>query len=683
RYPRIREGNGRFSAYIDYEKLIVELGNVASRNTFSLTSLLWLPLSRLILKDPQKFFAKLWSLRQPWRTMVFLPLYILFAPLGSLKNLLVFPFVWMERRVERFANDYNPSSPFWRPLNDFWHKKYLKFKRRAVRFVDRFDRARNLKLRRANTLLQCARQAGILDTDGEHIWFTNEFWRDYFTARNLVDHNELDYFLHKHRQSTWKRLYRGEEVALMASGLSKAPVESVERVFAYDTITASRCLVTLDDIPEDVRTGLVKRFLDDLVQGLKQVPHGGNSGFCVQSIRALRSLTDNPYYANVSLTKLPEIEVDEARISAARVIATYGKPVYEMLVSKLQNADPGEKKYYLIALGELKDPRAITELKNLFNTTSEYLNKVWAVIILGTYFEDPDGMVDLEKYLRFEVAGDKDQDPGRAAWYYVDFCGEKAIGFALGVMERAAPLPKDWREPDPFRGMTDPMLSKLGREYEDNPEVESLLLEMLIRPQPPRLTHFLIEALGKVKSRKAIPELTKLLSHADDHLREAAVDALKRIDSVALSSELTGLIYSRNLRLAGSAIWALSALGSLDAIPALIEKLDSPEIEKYEHEEDDERGYPIALSAMGALVKIGVGIYEDKNSTEKQNEVMSLCFDIAAAWCKAHLNDMRLVRPDYKTVSNHALNYLDHGIPIEKAHKYYSDWMTEHPEDHI
>ncbi len=668
-YPHIRlpgshEGHVfAFQPYSEYERLLVELGELPYPQISLLGKYLWQPLIRLVFKDPQNFYKKLEKLRSPWREIVLLPFYLLFDPLDFLKNLILFPFVWVERKIERFANDYEKDSPFRSFLNNFWHNKYIKFKEHAKRFVDRFNIKRNRSLHRADLILQCAKKVGILDADGEHISFTQEYWRDYFTAQTLGSDDTLDYFLRKHGFRRQSQLEHGEDVAIMACGLRTDAIKTVEQILAYNALVASKCVLTLDDISKDAEAALRKKILEELVHGIKTVGHDGNSGFCIRSIRAMRSLSDNPYYAHVALEKIPEIYDSDYWADAAKLVGSFGWPVFDMLMARIKTADEKFIPYILIALGELKDARAIPILRTLLESAKNARVKMMAAVVLATYFKDEAGIPALEKYLRFEFP-EKDW---LSPWMNFDACGEDAIEFGLGVMERAALAPKDYHVADPFRGMTDPMLRKLGENYKNNSKVETLLLKALSRSQQPRMARFLIEALGKINSQKAIPALTEFLRHEDDYLRNTVINALKEIDNTMLCSEMVGLLYSANLQIVQSAMWTLGASACLDAIPVLIEKLASDEFEG-----DPDRGYPIALSAVSALTKIS------QKFPESVDAIQGL--DAAIDWCFAHLSDKRLVR-GHDTVSYKAAFSLNYEINTEKSRQRYFDWITEHPED--
>lgn len=666
RLPGSHEGRGlAFQPYSEYEKLVIDLGELPYPQISLLGKYLWQPLIKLIFKDPQNFYKKLEKLRSPWREIVLLPFYILFDPLNFLKNLILFPFVWVERKLERFANDYEKDTPFRNFLNSFWHNKYIKFKKHAKRFVDRFNINRNRSLRRADLILQCAKKAGILGADGEHIWFTQEYWRDYFTAQTLISDDTLDYFFRKHGFRRQSRLEHGENIAIMTCGLRADPEKTVEKILAYNALVASKCVLVLDDISKDAEEGLRKKILEELVQGIKTVEHDGNSPFCIRSIRAMRSLSDNPYYAHVALEKIPEMYDSDYWADAAKLVASFGRPVFDMLTARIKTANERFIPYILIALGELRDARAIPILRTLLVSAENARVKMMAAVVLATYFKDEAGIPALEKYLRFEFPEKGELSP----WIDFDACGEDAIEFGLGVMERAALAPKDYHVADPFGGMIDPMLRKLGDHYKNNSKVETLLLEALSRPQQPRMAHFLIEALGKINSQKAFPALTEFLRHEDDRLRDAAINALKEIDNTMLCSEMIGLLYSANLQLVQSAMWTLGASACLGAIPVLIEKLASDEFEG-----DPDRGYPIALSAVSALNKISQKF--PKNTDAEKG--LSAAID----WCYGHLSDKRLVR-GHDTVSYKAAFSLNYEINTEKSRQRYFDWITEHPEDRI
>lgn len=669
-YPHVRLPDNdeeyvlAFQPYSDYERLLIELGKLPSPRISLLGKYVWQPLIRLVFKDPQNFYKKLDTLRSPWRELILLPLYILFSPLDFLKSLLLFPFVWAERKLEQFANDYEKDTPFRSSFNSFWHKKYIKFKERAKRFIDRFNIERNRSLHRADLILQCAKKAGILGADGTHIWFTQEFWRDYFTAQTLGSDDALDYFLRNHSFRRQSSFDHGEEsVVLMACGLRADPERAVEQILVFNALAASKCAVALDDISKDAEVGLRNKILEKLVHEIKTVEHDGNSWFCIRSIRAMRSLSDNPYYAHVALEKIPEIYDFRYRPDAAKLIASFGWPVFDMLTARIKTADENFIPDILIALGELRDARAIPVLRTLLESAENARVKMMAVVVLATYFKDEAGILALEKYLRFEFPEKDEMYP----WGYFDICGEDAIEFGLGVMERAAPAQKDWRVEDPFRGMTDPMLRKLGEDYKNNSKVEILLLDALSRSQSPRMARFLIEALGKINSQKAIPMLTEFLRHEDDHLRDAAINAMKEIENTMLCSEWIGLLYSANLQIVQSAMWTLGASACLDAIPVLIEKLASDEFEG-----SPDRGYPIALSAVSSLTAISQKFPENIEAAQG--------LEAAIGWCYGHLSDKRLVR-GHETVSYKAAYFLNYIINTEKSRQCYFEWITEHPED--
>jgi hypothetical protein len=331
----------------------------------------------------------------------------------------------IERMIEMYVTRVSSNQK----LYELW-EQYNKFKANMRRFLDKFNLRRVQNVRRGELILKCAQQAGIFESDGKQMKFTQEFWRDYFTAFHIVKYNaDSDFFRKRHSQN-WKRLYEGENVAVMICGLYTSPVDMVEKILTFDPFTAANCLNTLENIPRDIQDILKKKILDTLVKDLKEAPRDGNSMFVFDSICAIRNLTDSAYCAKVSLANT-EIEIGPGKLIIKVFVIMVSS--IRMLVSKLEHADINEQKYYLIALGELKDRRAIPVLKKLFNNTSENLSKVWAVVILGTYFEDPDSIANLEKYLCFESEiGNRDRDLGRTAWSYFDLHGEKTFEFALG-----------------------------------------------------------------------------------------------------------------------------------------------------------------------------------------------------------------------------------------------------------
>lgn len=674
------------SIYSPYERLIMSIGKriPSEKDGFVRRFLIF------FFKDPDIFFRRLDNLKEPWKTISLLPFYILATLpillnplnlLGYLFSVLRWPFVMIDRMIERYVTRVSSNQKSY----ELW-EQYNKSKANMRRFLDKFNLRRVQNVRRGELILKCAQQAGILESDGKQIKFTQEFWRDYFTAFHIVKYNADSDFFRKRRSQNWKRLYEGENVAVMICGLYPSPVDMVEKVLTFDPVTAANCFITLENIPRDTLDILKKKILDMLVNDLRDAPKDGNSMFCFDSICAIRSLTDSAYCAKVSLEKIPEIEIDQVRIRAIQVFATYGKQVFDMLASELEHADINEQKYYLIALGELKDRRAIPVLKKLFNNTSENLSKVWAVVILGIYFEDPDGIASLEKYLCFESErGNRDRDLGRIAWSYFDFRGEQSFEFALGVLERASNNIEGrtvvgMQLGDVWHSMDELFISRIKYlEVEQKIAVEKMLLDALSRAtNNPRMTHLLIKAFGEMKSQAAIPVLIPFVHDRDDYVRELAVSSLVKIDRKRLGIELIGLLYGANLYLIRKTIDALGDLNSIDAIPALVEILDSEGVDKDGYEGDD--GFPIALSAVDALIKIGTGIGGEKNPPPDRKEARTFCFNTAAEWCRAHLDDKRPIR-NYRTVSHRVLNYLDHEIPMEKAHQYYSDWVAEHPDE--
>jgi HEAT repeat protein len=598
------------------------------------------------------------------------------APFSLLKVLITLPFTGMERKIGYYIATHRGSSAFHHRLESIWYK-YEKFKLRAWRFFDLFNIQIIRNTRRGRSIIESAEATGILGTDGEHIWLTDEYWRDYFTILQVINTNSLDDFLKEYVNNRYRRRYpsQGDRIAIMACGLSKAPADAVELVFQRDPIAASKCLLTLDDIPSNTQESLKERMLASIVENLKSVPSDGNTSFCLASIRAMRSLSDNPYYANIALEKIPEIYHYERRPDAARLVASFGPPVFDLLKEKLTTDDPSFLRNILIALGELRDKRAIPLIKKVSDEATEVRVKIMSAVVLANYFNDKDGITALEKYLRFEDIDTKKHFP----WTDFDISGENAIAFGLDALVRASVPPGDEHSNDPWTGMTSPFLKALTR-HKHNPKIEVMLLDVLEHSEQHRLTIFLIEALGIIKSQKAIPKLKGFLRSENDYVRDLAMNSLRQIDGTILCSELTGLLYADELYLVKEALDGLGALSCLDAIPKLIKTLNNEEIEiLYPNDE----GYPIALYAVEALIKIGRNIRKEQSSSSHRISAGERCLKTAADWCNAQLGDKRPLRPNHKNVTYQSLFLLNFKIRTKDSYKYYSDWVEEHPEDLI
>jgi len=300
-----------------------------------------------------------------------------------------------------------------------------------------------------------------------------------------------------------------------------------------------------------------------------------------------------------------------------------------------------------------------------------------SVVVLATYFKDEAGIRSLEEYLRFEYPEVEKYFP----WTYFDINGEDTVAFGIDVLVRANVPPEDKRTKDPWPKMADHFLKVLRGRYQDNPKVEAMLLEVLEDPKKDRLKMFVIEALGYVGGSKAIPKLISFLRDEDDYVRGLAMKSLSQIDGADLCSELTGLLDAKKKPyLVKEALDSLGALNCLDAIPALIEKLNSEEIEiLYPNDE----GYPIALYAVESLIKIGRNIRKEQSSSPHRISAGERCLKAAADWCNAQLGDMRSLRAENKNVTYRSLFLLNFVISTKKSHDYYSAWVTEHPEDII
>jgi hypothetical protein len=644
KYPK--SGSGRiYSPYTSYERLVENIGREAPPER--------LKFSRILLN-------------------------IFLAPLSLLIVLITLSFTGLERKIGYFLATHSSSSTFYDHLESSWYK-YRKNKLRARRLFDFFSIRKTRNMRRGNAIIKSTETTGILSTDGEEIWFTEEYWRDYFAVWQAINTNSLEDFLEKFVNNRYRRQYpsEGDKVAIIASGLYKVPADGVELMLRYDPIAASKCLLTLDDIHPDIQEGLKERMLASIVENLKSVPSDGNTRFCLDSIRAMRSLSDNPYHAKVALEKIPEIYHYESRPDAAKLVASFGPPVFEMLKEKMSTDKPDFLRNIIIALGELMDKRAIPLIQKVFEEAEDVPVKIMSVVVLATYFKDEAGIRSLEEYLRFEYPEVEKYFP----WTYFDINGEDTVAFGIDVLVRANVPPEDKRTKDPWPKMADHFLKVLRGRYQDNPKVEAMLLEVLEDPKKDRLKMFVIEALGYVGGSKAIPKLISFLRDEDDYVRGLAMKSLSQIDGADLCSELTGLLDAKKKPyLVKEALDSLGALNCLDAIPALIEKLNSEEIEiLYPNDE----GYPIALYAVESLIKIGRNIRKEQSSSPHRISAGERCLKAAADWCNAQLGDMRSLRAENKNVTYRSLFLLNFVISTKKSHDYYSAWVTEHPEDII
>jgi hypothetical protein len=637
-YPKSYSGR-IYSPYSSYERLVESIGTEASPER--------LKFSRILLN-------------------------LFLAPFSLLKVLITLPFTGMERIIGYFVATNRAPDFFSYRLESIWYK-YEKFKLRTRRFFDSFNTRKIRNMRRGKMIIESGDVTGILSTDGEHISFTEEYWRDYFTAWQVVHTKSMDAFLSKYVDDRYRRRYpsQGDKIAIMISGLCETPSDSIERVLSYDPIAASKCLLTLDDIPSDIQEGLKQRMLASIVENLKSVPSDGNTGFCLDSIRAMRSLSDNPFYAKVALDKIPEIYHYERRKDAVKLVASFGPPVFDSLQEKLTTEDPSFLRNILIAFGELGNKKAIPLLLDLLETSKHVDVRIMSAVVLAICFKDKAGIRELEKYLLFEYPDWEQGSP----WSDLDVFGEDAIAFGLDVLVKASKTLDSKHNDFRWPRMQSSFLKTL-RRYKFNSNVETVLSEHLDKPH---LKVFLIEALGNIGIRESIPRLIPFLHEGDDYVRSKAMDALAKIAGEDVCSELTGLLYAENVHLVKDAIISLGDLKCLKSIPAIIEQLNSDKTEEFY---PGDGGYPIALYAVDALIKIGKTIREEQNPNQAQKTAANVCFVAATEWCNDHLGNRSLVRGS-QDLTYEALFRLIFNIQTKDAHNYYSAWLTEHPEDII
>jgi HEAT repeat protein/3',5'-cyclic AMP phosphodiesterase CpdA len=82
------------------------------------------------------------------------------------------------------------------------------------------------------------------------------------------------------------------------------------------------------------------------------------------------------------------------------------------------------------------------------------------------------------------------------------------------------------------------------------------------------------KALGKIGSDAAIPELVQALNHEDSYVRESAAEALGKIGSDAAIPELVKALNHEDSYVRWRAAYALSKIGSNAAIPELVKALN-------------------------------------------------------------------------------------------------------------
>lgn len=676
KYPVHHEGfHHRNSPYSQYELMLEDLGKLFADERSWIARYIVEPVLRVVLKDPNKLFEKIEKLPAPWRSLVVYFIYSLIQPLGALASLLLFPFRWAEGKLNQFAHDYGNDGALRRAVNRFWYKFYLKLKKGMKRFFDNFNIKRIANLRRAMLLIQNTQKVRVLDTDGEHIWFTNEYWRDYFTAQFITSDDLFNEFIRKYIWHDFAPVEDGEEAIIMACGLRANPAASLQTIIRNNIITAAKCFLKLDGLSTANSDVLRKQMLDKLVSDIWRIPEDGNSSFIIRATRAMRSLTDNPYYANVVLEKLPEIYDRGCWRTAAKLVASFGPATYDMLFSKAQSADGYLLQQLLVGLGELRDPRALPFLRDLYEKNEDINVQLMAAVVLATYFNDEAGQRALERFLRFEH-----EHPATERchpWANFDVAGEEAIAFGLKVLEKACVDLATGQDVNVF-DMIEKFSDRLEK-YENNPVVTTMVSEILLRttPLPPfPLKKFAVQGLGKLKSKQAVPILTPYLFHADNDMRSIAMNALQQIDGEAICSTVTGYLYANDLGLVREAIRILTLIRCLDAVPALKGLLNSHAVAR---SYPADIGYPIALSAMEALVKIGNDIYDETERVEARRKIASECLHMASMWCKDHLDDQTPISTDYRTISYRVLNYLDHEIGTDEAHTYLSEWVQANP----
>lgn len=109
-------------------------------------------------------------------------------------------------------------------------------------------------------------------------------------------------------------------------------------------------------------------------------------------------------------------------------------------------------------------------------------------------------------------------------------------------------------------------LVKLGKK------VTSFLMEAFDTPNKD-MRKFIIDIIGEVKDRKALPLLLKALKDNDDNVRASAVEHLGRMGDPSVVDALIEILKSGDLWTAFPAADALGRIGDRKAIPALVSAL--------------------------------------------------------------------------------------------------------------
>jgi HEAT repeat protein len=241
------------------------------------------------------------------------------------------------------------------------------------------------------------------------------------------------------------------------------------------------------------------------VRGLFRLLNHKNPDFQYEAAEALGEIGDSSTVG--PLAALLEGETTSGvRWKASEALARIGAPSVDPLISALVHPDDDVRWKAAIALGEIKDPKAVDPLIRLFADPDRFV-KGRAAVALGMIGEPA-----VEPLVLALKEGD-----GNLRW---------GAAIALGKI-------KDVRA-------TDPLIRALADKYENVRAEAAAALASMGKPALEPLLQFLkfsdgderlevVTALGELQDTDAIQPLIQLLDNADEDERKAIADALDAI----------------------------------------------------------------------------------------------------------------------------------------------------------
>lgn len=481
--------------------------------------------------------------------------------------------------------------------------------------------------RRALALLTLAERAHLIERKEQSFSFPLSAWQVYFAAHAAAkdDFDSLIGRTGAHwRTNCWNRIRPAEDRMVIAvCGLLPNAIPLIEKLVVSDPFLAAQCITSgVDNVPEPLR----EQAHDDLLASILNV-RTENEIISLDAAGVLRELKDDPSVVERILDALDANRVDVVRARLARMVAGYGRKAFDVLTRRLETGGYYSRRIAILALGYLGDARVTLLLRGLLEHADADL-RMTALMVLATSLHDPYVTEEWEHTLRFHRG--KRYEDSKLLWSYVDDAvGAEVFPLLLQVFEKAAAEPQEVRNRNAFRGglwgdAGDWFIWVLNHRYQQDAQVEAMLLNRLQRATDPALQRLLVQGLNAVQGANSVDALLESLASPDIDVQCAAIAALARIKSPRSVYDLIGKMYARDQFVVMEAINALGELGAEAAVPRLVEKLGSADVARHE-DIPNHFGYPIDFLAMQALVQIGT-----REALEQ-----------AYAWCQAHQADTR------------------------------------------